>query len=168
MLTTTMSTPQAMEIVMPVKENDPKNQTLIKASQSVTVLLAENNKLVYYFLDPITKAPSTPVVTDFSATGIRKMLLKESRIRNQSGVDSIPTYKKMFAEHKIDEAIFRKRIAGIRNNKEGLIVVIKADEKSKYINLVDILDEMSICNIGRYAVVDITPVEVEMIKTVKL
>jgi biopolymer transport protein ExbD len=170
MLTTTMSTPQAMEISMPVKDEtlkDDKDQK-VKASQAVTVLLAENDKIVYYFIDPISGAPLTPVVTNYSATGIRKMLLKENRDRNRVGVDSIPVYKKMFAEHKLDEETMRKRISAIKAYKDGLIVVIKADDKSKYKNVVDILDEMSICNIGRYAMVDITPVEVEMIKTVKL
>jgi hypothetical protein len=45
-------------------------------------------------------------------------------------------------------------------------VLIKADDSSTYKNLVDILDEMSICNIGRYAIVDITASEIEMIKNV--
>ncbi len=170
MLTTTMSTPQAMELNMPVKDEtlkEDKDQK-VKASQAVTVLLTENDKLVYYFIDPVSGAPLTPVVTNYSATGIRKMLLKENRDRNRVGVDSIPVYKKMFAERKIAEDVMRKRISAIKAYKDGLIVVIKADDKSKYKNVVDILDEMSICNIGRYAMVDITPVEVEMIKTVKL
>ena len=54
-------------------------------------------------------------------------------------------------------------LAGIKAFKDGLIVVIKANDDSKYKNLVDILDEMNICNIGRYAIVDITPMEVEML-----
>ena len=41
--------------------------------------------------------------------------------------------------------------------------MIKADEKAKYKNLVDILDEMNICNIGRYAIVDITPEDKQLI-----
>ncbi|MEQ1734259.1 MAG: biopolymer transporter ExbD [Bacteroidia bacterium] len=166
MLTTTMSTPQAMELNMPVKDETIK--TLIPASQTVTLLLAENDKVVYYFVDAKTKEPSTPIITNYSATGVRKMLLKESRDRNRVGIDSIPVYKKMFAEHKMTEEVLRKRISAIKSFDKGLIVVIKADDKSKYKNVVDILDEMSICNIGRYAMVDITPVEVEMIKTVKL
>ena len=51
-------------------------------------------------------------------------------------------------------------------DKKALIVLIKADEQSNYKNLVDILDEMSICNIGRYAIVDITTSETDMIKNV--
>jgi biopolymer transport protein ExbD len=43
------------------------------------------------------------------------------------------------------------------------IVLIKADEKAKYKNLVDIIDEMAICTVANYAVVDITPIELQMI-----
>ena len=35
------------------------------------------------------------------------------------------------------------------------MVLIKASDFSTYKNLIDALDEMQICNIGRYAIVDI-------------
>lgn len=43
------------------------------------------------------------------------------------------------------------------------IILIKADENAKYKNLVDIIDEMAICNIANYAVVDISDTEKKMI-----
>ena len=43
--------------------------------------------------------------------------------------------------------------------KKGLIVLIKPSKKSTYKNLVDILDEMVICGVKTYAIVDITPAE---------
>jgi biopolymer transport protein ExbD len=51
-----------------------------------------------------------------------------------------------------------------KEDQHGPIVLIKADEKAKYKDMVDIIDEMAICNIASYAVVDITPVEVGMLK----
>jgi hypothetical protein len=47
--------------------------------------------------------------------------------------------------------------------KKGLIVLIKPDDKSKYKNLVDILDEMLITNVARYAIVDLSESEKELI-----
>jgi biopolymer transport protein ExbD len=47
---------------------------------------------------------------------------------------------------------------------ENLIVVIKAMNKSKYKNIVDILDEMHITNTKRFAVMDITPQDLEIVK----
>ena len=43
------------------------------------------------------------------------------------------------------------------------IILIKADEKAKYKNLVDIIDEMAICTIANYAVVDMSDIEKQMI-----
>ena len=48
---------------------------------------------------------------------------------------------------------------------KGPIILIKADDKAKYKDVVNIIDEMAICNIASYAVVDITPVELGMLKT---
>ena len=62
----------------------------------------------------------------------------------------------MLDNRKITKDEFSQHKSRIKANKKALIVVIKAEEKSKYKNLVDILDEMSICNIGRYAIVDLT------------
>lgn len=45
-----------------------------------------------------------------------------------------------------------------------MVVLIKPSDESKYKNVVDILDEMNISNIGRYALVDITEVDKTLIK----
>ncbi len=41
-----------------------------------------------------------------------------------------------------------------RKSKESAIVVIKPLDSSSYENLVDVLDEMQVCSIGKYAIVD--------------
>ncbi|MCR8558520.1 biopolymer transporter ExbD [Mucilaginibacter sp. BJC16-A38] len=46
-----------------------------------------------------------------------------------------------------------------------MIVLIKPSDKSTYENLVNVLDEMSIANIKRYAIVKITPIELDALKT---
>jgi biopolymer transport protein ExbD len=46
----------------------------------------------------------------------------------------------------------------------NLVVVIKPNDESDYKNFIDILDEMSINVVKRYAVVDISPVEDELIR----
>lgn len=164
MLTTSMNKPQTMEINMPVKDKEmtEDEQTKVKASQAMTVLLTKDNKIVYYFVDEKTGEPGTPQVTNYGAGGIRAVLLHENKIRN-AAVDSIPIYKEQLRSNLIDEPTFKARVADIKAFKNGLIVIIKADDQSKFKNLVDILDEMNICNIGRYAIVDITPMEVAML-----
>jgi hypothetical protein len=47
---------------------------------------------------------------------------------------------------------------------KDLVVVIKPGELATYKNTVDILDEMTISDIRRYAMVDLFPVEKELIQ----
>ncbi|MEI7811325.1 MAG: biopolymer transporter ExbD [Ignavibacteria bacterium] len=47
---------------------------------------------------------------------------------------------------------------------KDLVVLIKPSDKSNYKNVVDILDEMNITSIRRYALVDITPADLDLIK----
>ena len=48
-----------------------------------------------------------------------------------------------------------------------MVVLIKPTNEANYKNVVDILDEMNISNIKRYALVDITPDDLEELKTLK-
>jgi len=60
----------------------------------------------------------------------------------------------------IRDVIIRKKQAADTN----LVVVIKPNDESDYKNFIDILDEMSINVVKRYAVVDISDVEDQLIK----
>ena len=75
-----------------------------------------------------------------------------------------PQAKKVdFSKDGIRKVLLQKN-AEIRE----MIVLIKALDESKYKNMVDILDEMTICNIKRYAIVDITSADKEIVKEASL
>jgi biopolymer transport protein ExbD len=61
---------------------------------------------------------------------------------------------------EIRDVIIQKKQAADTNP----VVVIKPNNESNYKNVIDILDEMSINVVKRYAVVDISPVEEDLIK----
>ena len=108
MLTTSMNKPKTMEINMPVKDKvEEVDKTKVKASQAITVLLTENDKIVYYFINEKTSEPETPIITDFSKSGIRSTLLTKNRellaAKGFNNLDSIPIYKEMYRLNKIDE-----------------------------------------------------------------
>ena len=48
--------------------------------------------------------------------------------------------------------------------EKDLVIIIKPNDNSVYKNVVDMLDEMQIADIKKYAIVDIFPAEVELIK----
>lgn len=59
-----------------------------------------------------------------------------------------------------DEIISKKK----NTPPDDLVVVIKPNEEATYKNTVDILDEMTINEVKRFALVDILPVENELVK----
>ena len=96
MLTTSMNKPQVMDINMPVKEKNVETIP-VPASQTITVILTKDDKVVYYFINQDGE-PEPPVITDFdSKKGIRNTLITENAKRNKY-LDSIPIYKKQLNE----------------------------------------------------------------------
>jgi biopolymer transport protein ExbD len=133
MLTTTFSKPQTMEINLPVKPKEEvtdEEQNKVKASNALTIIIGEFNRIFWYqgINDPGN--PPLPEVTEtnFSADGIRKVLVQKNA-----------------------------------TNKD-LVVLIKPTDEANYKNVVDILDEMNITDTKRYALVDITPEDKDLIK----
>jgi biopolymer transport protein ExbD len=61
----------------------------------------------------------------------------------------------------IRDEILRKKKS---TNPEDLVMIIKPSEEATYKNTVDILDEMTIAEIKRYAMVDISPDEYALVK----
>jgi biopolymer transport protein ExbD len=124
MLTTTFNKPQTMEITMPEKPKAEDKLPEVNEKKVVTLILGANDKVYWYngITDPEVK------VTDFSANGIRKVLLTQN--------SQIP----------------------------GMIILIKPSEDSRYKNMVDILDEMNITNMQRFALVKITQEDKDLVK----
>ena len=65
---------------------------------------------------------------------------------------------------KISEDDYRKQLSGIKSGKDTPTVIIKATDKSSYKNLIDALDEMQICNIGKYVITDIAEADEFLMK----
>ncbi|MFD1256273.1 ExbD/TolR family protein [Mucilaginibacter terrae] len=47
---------------------------------------------------------------------------------------------------------------------KDILVLVKPSEKSVYKNVIDVLDELNITGIRAYAIVDITPAEIDLLK----
>lgn len=159
MLATSMAKPQTMEISMPSKEKVKEDeQNKVKASRSVTILLAKDNKVLYYF-GTIEKGIEPEVKeTTFDPQGIRKILLK----RNVTVNKQIDSLKEVKAKKKLSAEEFKTKLAEIKASKTAPVVLIKPSDVSKYENLIDILDEMQITNIGAYAIVPLIPMDFQL------
>ncbi|MEI7828648.1 MAG: biopolymer transporter ExbD [Prolixibacteraceae bacterium] len=161
MLATTLNKPQTMEIALPSKEKTPEEeQTTIKASRAITILLDKGNAVYYYEgtrendIDPVL------VKTNFSTSGLRQFLLK----RNYEVMSKIRDLKAEREKRKFSDEEFEKKLTAIKKDKNAPIVLIKATDEAVYRNLIDALDEMAICSIDRYAIDEIAPFDLDLIE----
>ncbi len=161
MLTTAFSKPKVMEISLPEK-SDKEGP---KVSSPLNIILDENDRIFWYngLADPTKPPLPTLYITDYSKDGIRKILLN----RNKELFKKIDEFNNSVLKGKLTLSMdtVEQRIKTLKKtDKSGpKVVLIKATDKAKYKNLVDIIDEMSITNIPRYAIVDITPFEKKLI-----
>jgi len=87
------------------------------------------------------------------------MLGKEDVVYYYEGLD--PTKIQTATFKTIRDEIIRKKQ---NTNPEDLVVIIKPTPDATYKNTVDILDEMTINEIKRYAMVDISDTEYQLVK----
>lgn len=152
MLCTTLSKPQTMEISMPAKDNvTEENQSLVKASQAITLLLAGDDKIYYYEGEPNYKDYSSLKQTSYGADGLRAVLMQ----KNADAVNKVNALKQRKVNLEITDEQYKEEVSEIRNAKGTPTVIIKATDYASYENLVSALDEMLICNIGKYVITDI-------------
>jgi len=158
MLATSLIKPQTMEITMPSnKKVEEEDKTVAKASQAVTLILGKNDKVFYYY----GKTEGAQVIeTNYATNGLRRILLE----KNYDVAKQVEDLKAEKVKSRMDEEVFQKRLGEIKANKNAPVVRIMATDDANYRNLVDALDEMNICSISRYAIVDIDEPDLLLIK----
>ena len=154
MLTTTFGKPKTMEINMPIK--DPNVEPSL-VNNALTVLLSGDNKVFWYFgeLKPETQL----TVSNFSSDGIRKVILD----RNAFAVDRIKQLRDEAVKSNVSDTALKRMVVDVKGDPKALMVLVKTDDKAKYKNVVDMLDELNICFVGKYALVDISKQEYDLV-----
>lgn len=167
MLTTAFSKPKIMEIVLPEKTDEPSG-TEIPKSRAVNIILDENDRIFFYngLADPTKPPIPTVFESDYSANGIRKMLLDRNKVlftAIEALNNDVLTGKQVMSKDTLDQRLRDLRIY----DDVGPIVLIKATDKVKYKNMVDIIDEMAICNIARYSLTEMNSFEEKLLAKAK-
>jgi len=167
MLTTSLSKSKVMEMILPERLKDPNAEPpKIIASRTLNILLGPDNKIYWYAggvsADEYNNLPPVSP-TDYSAEGIRALLLE----RNRALFRKINDFEQQVLEGKIKipQDSVQSAISKLKSDDDtGPIVLIKAYKKANYGNFVDILDEMNICGIARYTIMDIAWYENAMVE----
>ena len=177
MLCTSLSKPQTMEISMPSNDKNitEEQQSKVKASQAITLLLGPDDKLYYYEGEPNYKDYTSLKETSYKPDGLRAILLKKNAaavrhrilkgcLRSTAAVRQVNDLKQKKLELKISDDEFTKQLSEIKSGKDTPTVIIKAMDNASYANLIDALDEMQICNIGKYVITDIAEADEFLVK----
>ena len=165
MLTTAFAKPKVMEISLPekIKKNEKVDPPKIAESRTLNIIMGPNDKVYWYpgKADPAALVPLRE--TNFSATGIRQVLLDRNRAlfkKIEAFKDDVIAGKIEIKQDSVASAIRQLK----KNDDTGPIVLIKFYKKAKYKNFVDIIDEMSIVGIAIYIVTDINWIEETMVE----
>ena len=171
MLCTSLAKPQTMELTMPSNDKNMQDEdkSVTKASYTITMYVGANDKLYYVAGIPDYNNPDCIKETTWGKEGIRKVLITHV---TEDGTQ--PVQQVMLAKAKLDEkkladpktwtdSLYNVELAKIKGGDvtgtgekiQTMTVIIKPTEGASYKNVVEALDEMQICSIGKYVIDDI-------------
>jgi hypothetical protein len=162
MFCTTLLKPQTMNINMPSNDKvDDEQRQEVRESTAVTLILAANDELYYYLGMPADDGssysdPEFLKKTDYTADGLRKLLME----KNKGTYEEIEALKLQKQNHEIPDSVFNQKSKAIQDEAMKVkltapSVMIKPTDLATYKNTVDALDEMLVCNIGLYTILDL-------------
>jgi biopolymer transport protein ExbD len=136
--TTTMSQPTAFKLFLPDDKVIPEDQNKAKESGVLTIMMGADNH-IYYYEGQLKPDGSNFLSASYNGeNSIREIILKK-------------------------KADVRSRSRDAENPEKDFVVVIKPSVDCNYQNVVDILDEMAINVVKKYALVDISEGEAQLV-----
>ena len=160
MLCTSLAKPQSMELSMPSNDKnlEDNDKSVTKASYTITIYVAGNNKIYYVAGLPKYDDPSCLKETTWGKNGIRKVLQTHVTEDNTQPVLQVMKAKAELdlKKEQLPDTVYNKQLSEIKSGVingekiQTMTVIIKAMDTSSYKNVVDVLDEMQICSIGKY------------------
>ena len=154
--TTTMQTPTTMDLNMPKDTQKKEEQNEVKQSGALTIMLGKSDKVYYY------EGQLEPNASNFKTTtfkGIRDIIINKRK-------DVISRHVHDDNCKEIQDKAKTKGDPDWQNacKDKDFVVIIKPDQDATYKNTVDILDEMTINDVKRFAMIKILDIEYQLIK----
>src|ERR1035437_5618557 len=155
-LTSTFSKPKSMEISFPAPP-DP-NSKPPEVKNGLNIILTKDHKIFYYkgqFNAPDNKEgkPATQLTeTTFSSEGLHKILLE----MNSYAHDEIAKLEVQARNKQIPDSTFKRKAMDAKGDRRSLTALIKTDDKATYKDVVDVVDELNVCMVGKYVIIDMS------------
>jgi biopolymer transport protein ExbD len=156
--TATMSSPTTLPLNMPKDVDKEEQKTEVKQSGVLSILLGKDNH-VYYYEGQLEVSAEKNNFKSSTFKEIRKIITDKK--------------KDVVSRHQHVEACEKERQDAKKDNNPDwenackdmdFVVIIKPSEDATYKNTVDILDEMAINQVKRYAMVKLVEDEIKLIK----
>ncbi len=158
-LTSTFNKPKSMEITFPVPPEKIEDQPPVK--NGITVILTKDHRIFYYkgqfnaVGNPDGKEPTQLSETTFSSEGLHKILMENNEYANKE----ITGLKAKVKSKEMADTTFKRLAMNAKGDKLSLTVLLKTDDKATYKDVIDVVDEMNICMVGKYVIVDMSAPE---------
>jgi biopolymer transport protein ExbD len=152
-LATTLSKPKTMEIVYPKDSKD--TPTEINDKLANTILLGEKDDQVYFYPGKFKLDTTQLEKINLSKDGLRKLLLD----RNKNVQDVITKLEEQYKNHQIADTTFKRLRSKAKGDDKAPFFIVKTVNKTKYKTVIDVIDEMNVSNVGKYAVLDMAEAE---------
>ena len=153
--TATMSSPKTMDLNMPKDSEKKEDETKVKQSGALTIMLGKDDK-VYFYEGELAPDGSNFKSSSFKAIRAEIIRKKQEVIKTHQHDDKCQEMKDK-AQKNGDPNWERADL------DRDFVVVIKPNEEATYRNTVDMLDEMTINNVKRFAMIKIAPTENDLI-----
>ncbi|MCE2704182.1 MAG: ExbD/TolR family protein [Bacteroidota bacterium] len=153
--TATMSSPTTLDLNMPKDIKKQEDQTEVKESSVLTIMLGKADQVYYY---------EGKLVVDATGNNFKQTTFKGIRdiIVNKKKEVMDRYYQSPNPECEAKAKAEGKPVSNCAD--KDFVVIIKPSDDATYRNTVDILDEMTINQVRTYAMVKIADVEYELIK----
>ena len=157
MFATTLLKPQVMNISMPSTEKSTEPVTVGKTT-AITFLMGAHDMIYYYegkLEESVFEDTTFLKKTNYGEEGVRQILLE----KNRGTYEKIQELKIQRERGEIDAVLYdslvNKRQKEANEMQIAPTVLIKPLDNSIYKNMVDMLDEMLITNIGFYQIAEL-------------
>ncbi|MGC4232338.1 MAG: biopolymer transporter ExbD [Niabella sp.] len=150
--TSTMSSPTTMDLNMPKDTEKKEEETKVKMSGALTIMIGKDNN-IFYYEGELTNENASQAFKSSSFKEIRDVIIKKKQ--------------EVESRYIKDEACEAKAKAEGKNpndcRQKDFFVLIKPTEEANYKNVIDLLDEMTINKVARYALLEPFETEKELI-----